>query len=143
MVSKTMSRSWSLSSQFLDIIWISYLVSKWRYLVISKWSCKSPQLYWLLNLEWLSRSQHIVQSHSNMHAFLVFVLKAAVNHKPLEYRYLIHAQTHAQFLTVVSNHLCKVWFQLVLSCVHAWHMFGILRSTMNTTGRAMWSFNEC
>jgi hypothetical protein len=63
---------------------ISFII-KVKIFVLIKWSYRSPRFYWLLSLEWLSYSEHRVQSLET-HVFLGFAFGVTSNHTLLEYR---------------------------------------------------------
>ena len=50
------------TSCILELIWISYSIINVKILVLIKWSYRSSQLCWLLNLVWLACFEHVVQS---------------------------------------------------------------------------------
>lgn len=61
-------------------------IIKVKIVVLVKWSFRSFQLRWVLNLEWL----HMLRTKSNFfekHVFLKFVLRSTRNYIPLNHRY--------------------------------------------------------
>ena len=73
MVSKSKSRLYPISSQILELIWVSYSLSKWRFLSSLNGQIGPPN-YVDYNLEWLSYFQHVVQSSiKNMYFWYPFL----------------------------------------------------------------------
>ena len=54
--------------------------------MLIKWLYKPSQVCWLLSLERLANSKHIVRSIFETHVFGVFVVGSTCDHVPLEYK---------------------------------------------------------
>ena len=84
----TISARWRTNSnraykQLAHTFWSSY---ECLFIVLKKWSYRSPQSCWLLNLEWLRYFEDVVQSFFKTRVFLVTFLTSTLDHTPLIYR---------------------------------------------------------
>ena len=76
--------------------------------VIKSWSCRFPQLCWLLRLDCLSNFEHIVQSISRC-VFFMFIIRFAHNCTTLKYKCSFKIKYLIRYI-----HLRVVWFMCSL-----------------------------
>ena len=100
MITYSKSCQQPISSQFLELTWISCSLSKWRFLYTLNGYIGSPPitLMTLLSLEWLSYFEHVIQSLLKTWS----VLTSTLNHTPLKYSCLIRKNDHEGPLTLSS-----------------------------------------